>query len=60
MLQDIFRMTAMLLFYGLQKGAITDILDIRASPWLAVSIGPNWVGFYLRTETESSLRNVFK
>jgi hypothetical protein len=25
---------------------------------LALSIGPNRVGFYLRTEAESSLRNV--
>jgi hypothetical protein len=27
---------------------------------LDLSIGPNWVGFYLKTETESSLRNWFK
>jgi hypothetical protein len=26
--------------------------------WLMLSTGPNRVGFYLRTETESSLRNV--
>jgi hypothetical protein len=27
--------------------------------WLALSIGLNWVGFYLKREIESSLQNVF-
>jgi hypothetical protein len=60
-------------FQRTQDCSVIDILDIihcpvspvRSTPYLlvrrqglALSIGPNWVGFYLRTETESSLRNV--
>jgi hypothetical protein len=36
-------------------GTITDFLGVIH---LAVWTGPKWVGFYLRTESESSLLNV--
>jgi hypothetical protein len=35
------------------------VIKLNLYIWLALSIGAKWVGFYLRTETESSLQNVF-